>query len=661
MNIELHRITIESFKGIKHFDFTPDGHNASLIGANGTGKTSVFDAFLWLLFGKDSTGRKQFDLRPLDGENMPIKGLTLSVECVLSVDGVIHTLTKNHTEKVVKKQIRGFETACYIDEVPKKAGEFEEWISSIISEDTFKLLTDLHYFSEKLHWQDRRKVLLSIIGEVGTPEGFENLNALLNGRTIEDCKKVLANQKKQYEKEQSEINPRIDELQRSLDSYAGGDTTDNQTRRDAAKAKIDALDKQRTALSASEQARSAKIDQVNRLKVERSQREIKLASLGLSSVHKEKAGIESALEERRNALRQARAALNAHNDELVSTQRTQTNKLELLNQIREHHARVTAKIIEDVPQTDLNCNTCGQKLPPEMIAAVEKNRKARVAIERQEKADKLASIANEGTKVHAECVALKQKIDALQTKKIELTEAINKSQTLVQEAEADRIDRFAVLAEIEKTNKVNPETDAEWVELGKQIAELEQQIGNPVSEQLRVIDTQRAAINDELAEINKALANADNAKKSALRIKELEQQEKDIAQKIADVERQLAEIDDYKSQQSAKIEAAVNGRFKHVNFKLFNTLLNGSIEDCCEAMLDGVPYADCSTGQKILIGVDIINVLSAHYGVSVPLVVDNAESLTYPLESTAQTIRLFAKEDVKKLKATVEKQTAAVA
>ena len=661
MNIELHRITIESFKGIKHFDFTSDGHNASLIGANGTGKTSVFDAFLWLLFGKDSTGRKQFDLRPLDGENMPIKGLTLSVECVLSVDGVIHTLTKNHTEKVVKKQIRGFETACYIDEVPKKAGEFEEWISSIISEDTFKLLTDLHYFSEKLHWQDRRKVLLSIIGEVGTPEGFENLNALLNGRTIEDCKKVLANQKKQYEKEQSEINPRIDELQRSLDSYAGGDTTDNQTRRDAAKAKIDALDKQRTALSASEQARSAKIDQVNRLKVERSQREIKLASLGLSSVHKEKAGIESALEERRNALRQARAALNAHNDELVSTQRTQTNKLELLNQIREHHARVTAKIIEDVPQTDLNCNTCGQKLPPEMIAAVEKNRKARVAIERQEKADKLASIANEGTKVHAECVALKQKIDALQTKKIELTEAINKSQTLVQEAEADRIDRFAVLAEIEKTNKVNPETDAEWVELGKQIAELEQQIGNPVSEQLRVIDTQRAAINDELAEINKALANADNAKKSALRIKELEQQEKDIAQKIADVERQLAEIDDYKSQQSAKIEAAVNGRFKHVNFKLFNTLLNGSIEDCCEAMLDGVPYADCSTGQKILIGVDIINVLSAHYGVSVPLVVDNAESLTYPLESTAQTIRLFAKEDVKKLKATVEKQTAAVA
>jgi hypothetical protein len=119
------------------------------------------------------------------------------------------------------------------------------------------------------------------------------------------------------------------------------------------------------------------------------------------------------------------------------------------------------------------------------------------------------------------------------------------------------------------------------------------------------------------------------------------------------VERRLAQIDDYKDAESAAISKAVNGRFKHVEFVLFQLQLNGSNAECCEATLNGVPYADMSYGQKTMVGVDIINVLSEHYGLSVPLTVENAESLTLPIESDSQMIKLFALKSARTLNVTV--------
>ena len=133
------------------------------------------------------------------------------------------------------------------------------------------------------------------------------------------------------------------------------------------------------------------------------------------------------------------------------------------------------------------------------------------------------------------------------------------------------------------------------------------------------------------------------------RITELENLEKDLAQKIADVESQLAAIDEYTATESKMIELAVNDKFKHVTFKLFETLLNGSIEDCCEAILEGRPYSAMSKGEGIFVGIDIINVLSKHYKMSVPLFIDNSESYSFPIESTSQTIELDMDRGVKEV------------
>jgi hypothetical protein len=180
-----------------------------------------------------------------------------------------------------------------------------------------------------------------------------------------------------------------------------------------------------------------------------------------------------------------------------------------------------------------------------------------------------------------------------------------------------------------------------------------------MSEQLEAIEAERKAKEAELTTINTALSQADSIKKGRARIAELEAEEKSLAQKIANIDKQLQEIQDYQQEISSIVESAVNGKFSHVKFKLFNNLINGSIEDCCEATLNGVPYPDCSYGQKILIGIDIINVLAEHYEYSVPLFIDNAESLTIPIEAKSQTIKLFAVDGIKGLEFSKESKSAA--
>jgi hypothetical protein len=103
------------------------------------------------------------------------------------------------------------------------------------------------------------------------------------------------------------------------------------------------------------------------------------------------------------------------------------------------------------------------------------------------------------------------------------------------------------------------------------------------------------------------------------------------------------------------ITAAVNDLFKVTEFKMFKELLNGGLEECCEVTLKGVPYSDMSTGEGIYVGTDINNVLSGHYGYSVPLFIDHAESLSLPVKSNSQTIKLFMQEGVKELQIETEK------
>ncbi len=636
MDIRLNYLRVENFKGIKAFTANLDGDNAVIKAANGIGKTTIYDAFNYLLFGKDSSGRKDFAIRPLDDDNQPIKGLTLAVEAALIVDGVVVILRKEQKEKVIKNQITGYETFCSIDEVPTKVSDFNDYISKIIPEETFKALTDLHYFNGKLHWTERRKMLLDIAGEISAPQGFDSLLVAKGNRSIDDYKKVLLDQKKRLVKSRDEINPRIDEIQKGLDGYAGnGNTAKMEASRMGIQDEINTLDKQRDNLMRSERERQAKIDRMNNLKRDRAVRESQLKSdtSGVQALIEERQELTISLSNMAAEVREAESLVTIKIADIDLTKKGLANALKGLEDARQEYLKLSQK------EEDCTCPMCKQALPEGMVKEIQAQRIIR-----------LKDITSKGNEFNNTIEQYQQRVDL---SNVELNELKENAKRLNEELVVARANQQARLAEIQQVvdsrETPKPENDPAWQSINNAIAQIETEIGEPMTTQLQTIEESRRAKQFELSALDRSLAQVDRKKQDEQRIVELEEQEKQIAQQIADCDNLLAQIEQFKAAESIAIETAVNGRFKYVNFKLFKENLNGSIEEDCMATLNGVPYPDMSYGQKIVVGIDIVNVLSGHFGVSVPIFVDNAESLTLSLEATSQTIELYALKSARML------------
>lgn len=631
MKIQLLEINIANFKGIQNFAFQPNGDDVTIFGENGVGKTTVYDSLLWLFFGKNSEGKTDFDLRPLDENNVAVKGLVLAVGASLSIDGESHTFRKEHHEKVVRGQLTGFESRCFIDEVPKKKGEYEAAIADIIPEDIFKMLTDLQKFNT-MHWTDRRKILLDIAGDIGTPKGFDKLIGKLKGRSMADFKKVLSGQKTAYAEERDEINPRLDEIHKGLGELEAVDTETAGTQRAAAITEKADLQEQKTQLLDGETARQRKVDAINELKVERISFGNTLKQGDPSKIGpllREKMSWEETIAVKRDELSTLRKSISDAETNLADTENQLTQKTSRWSLVSDEYRDIQAREVgiecpsgPDCPYADKSAQSAADK--------AEKLQRVEATARKLQKEREVLLKVKATQKEHRDKLAA-----GVAERETELAK-------LLEEKESG-------LAEIEKKiaackEGVRPEDDHEWKRLDGQITASLAKLGPSLAAGIGVIDNQIDACQKKIDAANLILANTDTIKTSKDRIAELEAREKELAQLIADIDKQLADIGKYKAEESRLIEAAVNGKFKHVKFKLFETLLNGSIEDTCVCMLDGTPYSGMSTGETVIAGIDIINVLSVHYDVSVVLFIDHLESLTLPIETDAQVIGLYAEK-----------------
>lgn len=652
MEIKINSLFIESFKGIKKFEVNFDPTNTIIKAENGKGKTTIYDAFLWLLFDKDSTGRKDFGIRPLDDNNKAIEGIVAVVQAELEIDGKSHIFRKEHHENIIKKQVRGYSTKCEIDEVVKTVTQYNDYISEIIPEDAFKMLTNLKHFTS-LHWTAQRKVLQEIAGNIGDPTGFESLIESLNGRTIEDYKKVLAGQKSRLQDEQDEINPRLDEINKTLESYTEADTSELEKQRDIIKGKISKVDELRQNCLNDETARQQKINTLNNLNGQKISREAELKNdtSGIKTLLDEKQTIESNIAAARQKAVTARSNISIVSTQIQSKQCELQGLIDSKNAILAEYKKAESEDpIAGIKSEADTCFNCGQKLPANKLAENESKRIKAMEEAKAAQVTRLENINKRGKSAFESIQKVRAEIETLseQLKNLNIEQA--KAQTEFDNAEKSKTKRFAEIDKAIKENKtVPPEQDEKWRNILAEITKLENEIGEPVSEQLNALEERKNLLNNELAEINRTLAQADNIKATHKRIAELSDRKRELAQLIANVEKQLNDIANYNMERCKLLDKAVNGKFKHVNFKLFDYQFNGEIKECCECTLIGVPYSDLSYGQKIFVGIDIINVLSAHYGISVPLFIDNAEGLTLPVEFDGQTIQLMAQAGVSKL------------
>lgn len=640
--IKLLELHLSNFKGLKDFRLQCKGNDVEIHGENGTGKTTVYDAFLWLLFDKDSEGKKDFEIKTLDRDNNPIHKLEHTVEAVLSIDGVITKFKKVYKEKWVKKQgtiepeLQGHTTEHWIDDVPHNKKNYDTYIENLIDETKFKLLTDIRYFTEKINWKERRTILTSLaenyIEDIKLPT---NLSELIGNKSLEDYKKIIAEKKKKLKKELEAIPIRIDELNKSLPDIQAIDF--EQIKKD-----IELLENDLNELN--NQGKQI-IEHNNKL-------------FGLQSQLKQKESLVRDLEEQLNkeankeyeqALKEksiitSQIELNDRKLKILSSQYVDSNKnsselLQKIKNLRTQWGIESRKQFEDI-EIELRpelCPTCNQQLPNQSIGELKE--KAKVNFEEKKKED-LQSINQSGK-------AFKSQYDNLQLEIEQIKSNIGILENSIQEDELKLKRINEVLSQDRKI--VDFSKSKEWTILESEINDLNIQITDFKELDKNSLDGKKNTLKQEIQAHNQTLSNETQYQFAMDRQKELLEEEKALSNQLNELEKQEFQIQEYTAKRINSLESTVNGMFRTVKFKMFEDQLNGGEKEVCEILINGVPYSSANYAGRINAGLDIINTLSREYKTLATVFVDNSESVTSLMELDQQMIKLIVDKKYKQL------------
>lgn len=676
MNIVLKKLFIRNFKGIKSLDIDL-GPVTDIRGANATGKTTIFDAFTFLLFNKDSTDRKDFEIKPLDPQGSKKDRTENEVGAVLEVDGEEIHLRHVMKEKWVKK--RGEETAEFTgnehlyfwNDVPVNAGEYQHKVTEILPEHVFKLLTNPLYFNS-IKWQDRRAILQDIAGEVKdedivalNPE-FAKLMDQVSGKTFKEFRAKNAAEKKKLKDELALIPARIDEQERSKPEAMN--EVEIQAEIDRLQAEYEAIDKQiedrNEGLRSEHERLKALMEKKHHLETRNQEIHAKanqdyttevIASGGAETelrgrVSRQEDVITDIDASLARQHKQLESLESAHADKLRRINRDQAEIHEKIDSLRTLFQSVNGK---EIDPNSLVCGECGREHEAHNIDDIREKFNAN-------KMRELATIKEQGDKLKAD----KSKLD-------DDREAAVAEYQAVKESIAKRIEKldWQLTAEKETLSKLMSELDA--VQSNKvvvtpvaerlasdrdyhnnlaEIAKLNEAIKNRPSVDLSDLRVRKGVVNGQLDEAKRRLNFKAQIEMADRRIEELKAQEKVMSQQLAEIERLEFIAESFEKAKSEELEKRVNGMFKYAQFKLFNRLINGGEEPTCVTTYQGVPFPDLNNAAKVLVGIDIINTLSAFHKVTAPIWLDNRESVTAIPETEAQLINLIVSPDDKELR-----------
>lgn len=631
-------LRLHHFKGVTTFDFEPDGEDVIVYGANAAGKTTLADAFHWLLFGKDSANRANFDIKTLDESGAPRHGLEHSVEAdLVTGDGERITLTKTYKEVWTKKRgeaartFTGHTTDHAIDGVPVKKGEYEERVAEFVDESISRLLTDPTFVATQLHWEDRRRLILDVSGDVtiddviATSPDLSDLPDILGGRTIDQHRKMLTAQRRKVNQDIEQLPVRIDEAERSKPEAPDSTRDDLWTHVENLTADRKKAESDRAAAAAGGGIAEA-TSRLNTLTEERRQVERRL-----------NAEAEDAVEAAQRAVRQARERAEAHAAKVLALQRQRdeaTSALERgtarLEALRTEYRAVEARTLDHADEEV--CPACGQPIPEAKRAQV---RAAALEEHNARKAKDLATLRDEGLAARAEQ-------EATETRRDDLVREVEAETTAVENAKAAlaRVEQEAADA---RAAVVDPATDETYAHLTARIEEVQADIEALRDDATAATRPHEERIANLTAEIRKAegrLATIDQIERVEKRIEELAGEERTLAEALERIENELHLLDVFTRAKVRLLEERVNQHFDLAHFRLFRELVGGGIEDACDILVNGVPYDSLNHGARLNAGIDIINTLARHYDFAPPVFIDNAESVTDILPTRGQAIKL---------------------
>ena len=637
----INQMRITNFKGTRDaiIDF---GERTRISGMNGSGKTTIPDAFSWLLFNKDSRGNApgsdNFREKPLDVDGNEIHNLDTTVEIFCVLDGKPFNLRRTQRENWVKKRGRldatyqGNVSTYWINDVEVKQVDFKARISQIASYEVFRLIASLSTFNA-LEWKKRREQLIALSGMdvdgtlLGRPEYapiLEEINQ--RGVAVDDLKKILTDQRKRTNEELRMIPIRIDEARNSIPAVSEQQAKDAEYIIKDCQISLESVETMIAAEKVSSGV-AGQAEKINDLKssVERMKKDVTEAHLSAIGVAMKEAGA---------AKTQYEAALSQLNTGEMLLERDRRILAGITaerNDLRAEYSREYATQFDADSET---CPTCGQKLPDEMIV------QAAARFESQ-KRSKLASIQERGKAAALEVERLEKSVAE---KEASVTSGKDKLNALLEAMNA-AIDALDSIRATQPDFNTNPRI----AELEAEINELERKAAIPVEDKIVVLEERKVDLRENIARASDILLQWENGNRAKARIAELEKQQREAGERVAQIEQLFGLLEQFVLDRCAALEESVNEKFPTLRWKLFDTQINGGITDTCICMIPCesglVSYESANTASQVNAELEIIEVLSRHYDAHLPLFVDNAERCNHIREAETQLITLSVSEE----------------
>ena len=632
--IRLNQLRLDSFRGCRHYEHDFGGQNAAVYGANYVGKSTLADAYFWLLTGKDQQDRADYKILP-KGE---AEGVEASVSAGFAFeDGSSATLRRVYKPVFTRKRGEpekhrtGNTTDYYIDDVPKKAGEYAEYVRTHFgSEEDIFTVSRPDYFAQVMKPDVRRQKLLDLFAGgvddksvIARHKELAPLGEQLGTYTVADCVTRWKANRRKVNDEISAIPGRIDEAERA--KPAAADMSADSARLPHLAAQRAQIRKEIDAFRSGESISEAR-GRINKLKADMEQ--------ARGEYLRKSSGGNSALENQISVLRRDMAAMQDKLEEYSSIAGC-SSRIDALN--KEIPSLRKAVVAEHGRQFDKSsgiCPTCGRPYPQEKIDELEGNFN-------EQKAKGIAGMQQQGKEMVQELGRLTKSRDEAEQNIKEVKLEIDHGQQKIKGLQKMLVTPPAW----EETKEY-----ADWLTKIEATQKGLYAAGHEADAQIQGLQAKLAPVESEINEIQQEQADAELIKKQDARIAELKGQQKKLGISLAQLDSMIHLAELFVQLKAADVEAEVNGSFRTVRWKLFEMQVNGGVKSCCEAQVDGKDYGSLSKSEKVNAGLDIVDTLGRKMGLVMPVWHDDAESVSHPMEIEAQTISLYVSDVDKALR-----------
>ena len=608
--MELKKVVLENFMCYAHAEF--DFYAITKIMAkNGKGKSTIATAYLWCLFNCDYELKDNPVVRrEIDG--VSVDDMDTSVELTLDVDG------KEITMKKVQKRTYSKDGSSYkddnkyfINDVPKTLKDFNTYLD--VDMNVFKMCSNVNAFLNQKP-AEMREYLFSLVGDVtdldivSQKAELAELVPLLNKYTVEELSAMNKATKTKITKDLPILDGHIKEKERDIQLKQAIEVSNLELQKNSLKEQIaDCMAKQTDNDKLIAEYDKASSDILN-LKFELGDMSRKANEENI----KARRDIENKISDKQFLVRQTEKTITDTEKNIEYQQNTIDSINKNLQGIRD---KWKAENERKLDETSLICSYCGQEYPEDKKEQLRANFDSH-------KAEELKTITNNGNLIKGKLDENKKILEDLQKELPQHRESLEMLNTAIADLEKQ-------LSELPQEFDVS--TTEEYKALEQQIAEKEEAMhkANDISAVKAELKSQETALRQQLAECESQIAKSDTAADEE-RLEELKQTRIDSEQNKTNAEKILDLLDELDKAKNEALTEAVNSHFSLVKWQLFEYAKNGNYKSCCIPTVDGksILTTMSNKGNRILGRVDICNSIQKISGISVPIILDDSESLS---------------------------------